>query len=143
MLYFESLKRTIMCECHPLKLLDECRVGYESSLIGLLSLSLVFHGKEAINRDDLTGREDVGTSVLGVIGNIIWFLVAGIWLAIGHVTSAIACAMTIIGIPLAVQHLKLAGIALFPIGKTVVPKEVARLAHEENAREELDEWRGN
>jgi len=51
--------------------------------------------------------------------------------------------MTIIGIPLAVQHLKLAGIALFPIGKTVVPKEVARLAHEENAREELDEWRGN
>jgi len=100
-------------------------------------------GKEAINRDDLTGREDVGTSVLGVIGNIIWFLVAGIWLAIGHVTSAIACAMTIIGIPLAVQHLKLAGIALFPIGKTVVPKEVARLAHEENAREELDEWRGS
>ena len=100
-------------------------------------------GKEAINRDDLTGREDVGTSVLGVIGNIIWFLVAGIWLAIGHVTSAIACAMTIIGIPLAVQHLKLAGIALFPIGKTVVPKEVARLAHEENAREELDDWRGN
>jgi len=100
-------------------------------------------GKEAINRDDLTGREDVGTSVLGVIGNIIWFLVAGIWLAIGHVTSAIACAMTIIGIPLAVQHLKLAGIALFPIGKTVVPKEVARMAHEENAREELDEWRGS
>lgn len=100
-------------------------------------------GKEAINRDDLTGEEDLGTGVLGVIGNIIWFLVAGIWLAIGHVTSAIACAMTIIGIPLAVQHLKLAGIALFPIGKTVVPKEVARLAHEENAREELDEWRGS
>ena len=100
-------------------------------------------GKEAINRDDLTGEEDVGTGVLGVIGNIIWFLVAGIWLAIGHVTSAIACAMTIIGIPLAVQHLKLAGIALFPIGKTVVPKEVARMAHEENAREELDEWRGS
>jgi len=100
-------------------------------------------GQEAINRDDLTGREDVGTSVLGVIGNIIWFLVAGIWLAIGHVTSAVACALTIIGIPLAIQHLKLAGIALFPIGKTVVPKEVARIAHEENARAELDEWRGN
>jgi len=107
------------------------------------NFSLFPFGKEAINRDDLTGEEDVGTSVLGVIGNIIWFLVAGIWLAIGHVTSAIACAMTIIGIPLAVQHLKLAGIALFPIGKTVVPKEVARMAHEENAREELDEWRGS
>ena len=107
------------------------------------SFSFFPFGKEAISRDDLTGREDLGTGVLGVIGNIIWFLVAGIWLAIGHVTSAIACAMTIIGIPLAIQHLKLAGIALFPIGKTVVPKEVARLAHEENARAELDEWRGN
>ncbi|MBM95271.1 MAG: hypothetical protein CMI09_05425 [Oceanospirillaceae bacterium] len=107
------------------------------------SFSFFPFGKEAISRDDLTGREDLGTGVLGVIGNIIWFLVAGIWLAIGHVTSAIACALTIIGIPLAIQHLKLAGIALFPIGKTVVPKEVARLAHEENARAELDEWRGN
>lgn len=107
------------------------------------SFSFFPFGKEAISRDDLTGREDIGTGVLGVIGNIIWFLVAGIWLAIGHVTSAIACALTIIGIPLAIQHLKLAGIALFPIGKTVVPKEVARLAHEENAKAQLDDWRGN
>ncbi|MDQ7996661.1 MAG: YccF domain-containing protein [Luteibacter sp.] len=82
-------------------------------------------GKEAVNRRDLTGRGDIGTSGLGTIGNIIWFLFAGVWLAIGHVMSAIACFVTIIGIPFAIQHLKLAGIALAPIGKTVVSIEVA------------------
>lgn len=82
-------------------------------------------GKEAVNRRDLTGRGDIGTSGLGTLGNIIWFVFAGVWLAIGHVMSAIACFVTIIGIPFAVQHLKLAGIALAPIGKTVVSVEVA------------------
>jgi uncharacterized membrane protein YccF (DUF307 family) len=82
-------------------------------------------GKEAVNRRDLTGRGDIGTSGLGTIGNIIWFVFAGVWLAIGHVMSAIACFVTIIGIPFAIQHLKLAGIALAPIGKTVVSVEVA------------------
>jgi uncharacterized membrane protein YccF (DUF307 family) len=73
-------------------------------------------------------RDDVGTGVLGLIGNIIWFIFAGIWLAIGHVLAAIACFVIIIGIPFGVQHLKLAGIALAPIGKTIVTKEVAAAA---------------
>ncbi|MES2662782.1 MAG: YccF domain-containing protein [Pseudomonadota bacterium] len=91
-------------------------------------------GREAISRQDLFDREDIGTSAFGVVGNIIWFLFAGIWLAIGHVMSAIANAVTIIGIPFAIQHLKLAGIALAPIGQMVVSKEVAsatRQAHAE------------
>lgn len=82
-------------------------------------------GKEAISRKDLTGKSDIGTSDFGLIGNVIWFIFAGVWLAIGHVISAVACFVTIIGIPFAIQHLKLAGIALAPIGKTIVPKEVA------------------
>jgi len=82
-------------------------------------------GKEAISRRDLTGRMDIGTSPLGTVGNVVWFVFAGVWLAIGHVMSAVACFVTIIGIPFAIQHLKLAGIALAPIGKTVVPVEVA------------------
>ena len=49
-------------------------------------------------------------------------------MAIGHVIAAIACFVTIIGIPFGIQHLKLAGIALAPIGKTVVSKEVAAAA---------------
>ncbi|MDC2890453.1 YccF domain-containing protein [Psychrosphaera algicola] len=94
-------------------------------------------GKEAIARDELTLQEDVGTSEFGVVGNVIWFLFAGLWLAIGHLVSAIACFVTIIGIPFAIQHLKLAGISIAPIGKTVVDKEVAAAAHEANAAAEV------
>lgn len=85
-------------------------------------------GQEAIARDELTNEMDIGTSPLGVVGNIVWFLLAGIWLAIGHIMSAVACFVTIIGIPFALQHLKLAYISLAPIGKTVVPKEQAAMA---------------
>jgi uncharacterized membrane protein YccF (DUF307 family) len=82
-------------------------------------------GKEAIARDTLTQHEGIGTGSLGFIGNVIWFLLAGIWLALGHIIAAIACAITIIGIPFAIQHLKMVGISLAPIGKTIVSKEVA------------------
>ena len=82
-------------------------------------------GKEAVSRKDLNQTTDIGNSGLGMLGNIIWFLFAGIWLALGHVGSAILCFITIIGIPFGIQHLKLAGISLAPIGKTVVMKEVA------------------
>ena len=85
-------------------------------------------GKEMISRNELNDKEDLGTGSLGLIGNIIWFVFAGFWLAIGHLSSAIACFLTIIGIPFAIQHLKLAGISLAPIGKAVVPKEVAAAA---------------
>ncbi|WP_113907671.1 YccF domain-containing protein [Aliidiomarina celeris] len=98
-------------------------------------------GKEAINRKELTTRGDIGTSGFGMLGNIIWFLLAGFWLAVGHVFSAIACFITIIGIPFAIQHLKLAGIALFPIGNTVVSKEVARAARAANAQAQVNTLR--
>jgi uncharacterized membrane protein YccF (DUF307 family) len=90
-------------------------------------------GKEAINRRELSGRGDIGTSGLGFIGNVIWFVFAGLWLAIGHVCSAIACFVTIIGIPFGIQHLKLAGIALAPIGKTIVTTDVADASRRYNA----------
>lgn len=67
----------------------------------------------------------------------------GIWLAIGHVISALACAITIIGIPFAIQHLKLAGIALAPIGKTIVTKEVADAARRRNADSSVAQLRGS
>ncbi|WP_027183434.1 YccF domain-containing protein [Desulfovibrio inopinatus] len=77
-------------------------------------------GKQIVSREFVTGQEDVGTGPLGFIGNILWFIFAGVWLAIGHVTAALANFITIIGIPFAIQHLKLAMIALAPIGKTVI-----------------------
>jgi len=90
-------------------------------------------GQEAISRKILYGTEDIGTSVFGLLGNVLWFLFAGIWLAIGHVIFAIACFVTIIGIPFGIQHLKLAEIALAPIGKVIVPKEVAAEARRRDA----------
>ena len=100
-------------------------------------------GKEAIDREDLSGERDMGTGSLGVVGNIVWFLLAGWWLAIGHVMSAIACFVTIIGIPFAIQHLKLAGIALAPIGKTIVDKELAEAARSNKAKADLSRIRKN
>ena len=98
-------------------------------------------GKEAVNRRDLSGQNDIGTGALGLLGNIVWFVVVGIWLAIGHVLSAAACFVTIIGIPFAIQHLKLALIALAPIGKTIVDKELAAAVRGEAAHETLAERR--
>ncbi|NQZ80933.1 MAG: YccF domain-containing protein [Colwellia sp.] len=100
-------------------------------------------GKEAIARDELTQYEDIGTGGLGMLGNIIWFIFAGFWLALGHVLSAIACFITIIGIPFALQHLKLAGISIAPVGKTVVTKEVAAAARNANAQAVVASLRSN
>ncbi|EKV31917.1 putative membrane protein [Caenispirillum salinarum AK4] len=98
-------------------------------------------GREAIDRADVTGRDDIGTSPLGTVGNIIWFVLAGVWLAIGHVVAAVGLALTIIGIPFALQHLKLAHISLFPIGKMVVDREVAAEARRRKGSMDLDRIR--
>jgi uncharacterized membrane protein YccF (DUF307 family) len=100
-------------------------------------------GKEAIARDELTLSEDIGTGGFGLLGNIIWFIFAGFWLALGHVFSAIVCFISIIGIPFALQHLKLAGISLAPIGKTVVTKEVAAAARKGNAEAVVENLRSD
>jgi len=94
-------------------------------------------GKQTINRHELTGKADIGNSGLGFIGNIIWIILAGIWLAIGHVLSAIACAITIIGIPFAIQHIKLAAVSLAPVGQTIVSNEVADATRRTAADKEL------
>lgn len=79
-------------------------------------------GREAVNRNVITGKEDLGTGALGLLGNIIWFILAGFWLAVGHITLALALFITIIGIPFALQHLKLALLTLAPVGKVVVKR---------------------
>jgi uncharacterized membrane protein YccF (DUF307 family) len=82
-------------------------------------------GQTSISREDLTGRMDIGTGPLGVLGNIVWFVVIGWWLAFGHLVLAAACAVTIVGLPFAWVHLKLVPISLFPIGQTVVSNDIA------------------
>ncbi|MHA7653369.1 YccF domain-containing protein [Mycobacterium sp. ML4] len=64
--------------------------------------------------------EKPGTGTGALIGNVIWVLLFGLWLAIGHLASAIAMAATIIGIPLALANLKLIPVSLVPLGKEIV-----------------------
>lgn len=72
------------------------------------------------------GREVVpapGAGAMSGISNVIWFLVAGVWLAIGHVTTALAQAITIIGIPLAIANIKMIPVTCFPFGKQIVSSD--------------------
>lgn len=75
-------------------------------------------GKEIVHRE--TG---LASGALGVVLNVIWFILAGWWLALGHVVVAVAEAISIIGIPFAIKDLQLAYIALAPIGRDVVRRD--------------------
>src|SRR5262249_26195469 len=83
--------------------------------------TLLPFGQQAVSRAEYTGYADIGTGPLGTLGNVVWLLLAGWWLALGHLIEAVVLGITIIGLPFAWAHLKLAGIALWPIGKMIVP----------------------
>jgi uncharacterized membrane protein YccF (DUF307 family) len=86
----------------------------------IASYALLPFGRKAVSRAEHLGTHDIGTGPFGLLGNIVWLVLAGWWLALGHLLTAILWAVTIVGIPFAWAHLKLAGIALWPIGKTIV-----------------------
>jgi uncharacterized membrane protein YccF (DUF307 family) len=96
-------------------------IPWARAAFNIAAYTLLPFGQRAVSRAEYLGREDAGTGPLGFIGNIIWVILAGWWLALGHVITAILLAITIIGIPFAWAHLKLAGLALWPIGKMIVP----------------------
>lgn len=62
-----------------------------------------------------------GAGVASAIGNVIWLVVAGIWLAIGHVITGILLCLTVIGIPLGVANFKMIPVSLLPLGREIVP----------------------
>jgi uncharacterized membrane protein YccF (DUF307 family) len=64
-----------------------------------------------------------GAGAGAMIGNVIWFVVAGLWLALAHVAAGIALFLTIIGIPFAIASFKMAALALFPLGKDIVDSD--------------------
>jgi uncharacterized membrane protein YccF (DUF307 family) len=69
------------------------------------------------------GREVVdkpGAGAGSLLGNVIWIIVAGLWLAIGHIVTGIALCVTIIGIPLGLANFKLVKVSLVPLGKEIV-----------------------
>ncbi len=102
-------------------------------------------GKEVISRGLLTndrgkktylGTGWMGTGWLEKIGNIIWFITGGLVLATGHFVTGLSNLVTVIGIPFAIQHFKLASLALFPVGKNIITVEMGK-----KIRSDLDELR--
>jgi len=81
--------------------------------IKLSLLALLPFGKEIRQTEKATG-------CLSTVMNLIWILIGGIWIALTHLIFAVICAITIIGIPFAKQHMKLATLSLVPFGKEVV-----------------------
>ena len=82
--------------------------------------TLLPFGQKAVSRATY-GQHDLGTGSFGILGNVLWLVLAGWWLALAHLITAIMLALTIVGIPFAWAHVKLAGLALWPIGKMIVP----------------------
>ena len=80
----------------------------------LAGYSLWPFGRMVVQRPD----RDVA---LGCLGNAIWLLLGGFWLALAHLFTGVLLCITIIGIPLGIADFKLAGLALAPFGKQVVP----------------------
>ena len=66
-----------------------------------------------------------GAGAGSVLGNVIWVIFAGWWLALGHLVTGIALCVTIIGIPLGLANFKLIPISLLPLGKDIVPSDAA------------------
>jgi uncharacterized membrane protein YccF (DUF307 family) len=67
-----------------------------------------------------------GAGVMSTVGNVIWLVVAGVWLAIGHLLSGIALCVTIIGIPLGLANFKLIPVSLVPLGADIVDADDPR-----------------
>lgn len=94
------------------------RAAFNIALFTLLPF-----GHRTVSRARFTGQEDLGTGPFGVLGNALWLLLAGWWLALAHLATALCLAVTIIGIPFAWAHIKLAGISLWPIGQMIIEND--------------------
>src|ERR1700730_4205391 len=95
----------------------------------IAAYTLLPFGQKVVSRAVYFGREDIG-----VVGNLVWLVLAGWWLALGHLITALILAVTVIGIPFAWAHVKLAGLALWPIGMIIVPAEEGPLRYGDRGR---------
>jgi uncharacterized membrane protein YccF (DUF307 family) len=86
---------------------------------GVQCFKIAGMGLLPFGKDIVEDPSSAGAGCLGLAMNVIWFLVAGLWICLSHLALALASAVTIIGIPFALQHVKLAVLALAPFGKTI------------------------
>lgn len=68
---------------------------------------------------------DPTAGAASVIGNVLWFVLAGLWLALAHLALGVVLCVTIIGIPFGIASFRMALLAVAPLGKRVVPRELA------------------
>ncbi|GKX54940.1 hypothetical protein SOASR030_10520 [Leminorella grimontii] len=104
----------------------------------ITKLSLFPFGNEAvhvdmINPDDRNSVRNAGGTLL----NVFWFIFFGWWLCLSHITAGIAQCLTIIGIPVGIANFKIAVVALWPVGRRVVPVEMARQARVDSVKRQM------
>lgn len=100
----------------------------------ITKLYLLPFGNEAVHVDDLyPDRKNALLSTGGTLLNIVWFILFGWWLCLSHIAAGIVQCVTIIGIPVGIANFKIAAIALWPVGRRVVPVEVAQQMRIANA----------
>ncbi|AFJ47557.1 YccF domain-containing protein [Shimwellia blattae] len=101
----------------------------------ITKLSLVPFGNEAVHVDELAPESKSRLmNTGGTLLNILWVIFFGWWLCLLHIAAGITQCLTIIGIPVGIANFKIAAIALWPVGRRVVPVEVAQAAREASAR---------
>lgn len=91
-------------------------------------------GKELIDVRLIGEKRIIGTGFV----NLLWVILAGLWLAISHALAGIGFCITIIGIPFGLAHFKLAGVCFAPLGKKPVSRELATQARNRAASADLD-----
>ena len=93
-------------------------IPYSIAAFRIGTFSIWPFGREVVDRPE----RDEARRLLILLGNIVWILLGGLWLALAHLLLAALLAITVIGIPFAVQHLKLAHLSLTPYGKMIVAR---------------------
>ena len=101
----------------------------------ITKLSFIPYGNEAVHVDELYPQDkNALANTGGTVLNFLWFILFGWWLCIMHICIGITQCFSIIGIPVGLANFKIAAIALWPVGRRVVPVEVAQAARVANAQ---------
>jgi uncharacterized membrane protein YccF (DUF307 family) len=102
-------------------------------------------GKDVVHIRELDNKGvtavTAATGTIGFIANVVWACTFGVALFVAYLIAGVINCLTIIGIPFGLQSFKLAGISLWPVGRRVVPVELAQLARNENAKDRLAKYR--
>jgi uncharacterized membrane protein YccF (DUF307 family) len=93
---------------------------WDPAALRIATFSIAPFGKRIVDRADLYGSADLAEPERDFVLNVVWFVFAGWWLALGHLVIGVAQCVTLIGIPFGIQHFKLAAISFAPVGREVV-----------------------